>query len=289
MHMNAESWMLFKFEKGTRPCHTKGDSLKEVVDGEGEDDEETTSCCHNSILRWQGHLPVAVPMALTCVWFWEMVANAHPPTSHPLWEVRTWQGGGGGPPPAGRSWGSRPAQGSLPPAGQSRGSCRILGSSGTPGFWFLKKKTVQEAGTKPHWHLGACGWGKMWGWRPRQTWWGRRTGSPWWPSAKEKRVNIIGFFGFSFSDLLAFYLTKPTHPDTQQWKNADLSGKGSKYKVTNCKMTQWSKMWLSVVQLERWFLNSKFQSDLKGFVNCKAWLASFDLQGKSFTCQNIVA
>ena len=45
--------------------------------------------------------------------------------------------------------------------------------------------------------------------------------------------------------------------------------KERKYKVTNCKMTQWSKMWLSVVQLER-FLNSKFQSDLKGFVNCKA-------------------
>ena len=68
---------------------------------------------------------------------------------------------------------------------------------------------------------------------------------------KREESQYNWFLWFSFSDLLAFYLTKPTHPDTQQWKNADLSGKGSKYKVTNCKMTQWSKMWLSVVQLER--------------------------------------
>ena len=59
--------MLLKIEKGTRPCHTKGDPLKEVVDGEGEDDKETASCRHNSILCWQGHLSMAVPMALTIV------------------------------------------------------------------------------------------------------------------------------------------------------------------------------------------------------------------------------
>ena len=50
---------------------------------------------------------------------------------------------------------------------------------------------------------------------------------------QENRVTMVGvwkreesqfsFSEVSFSYLLAFYLTQPTHPDTQQWKNAHLS------------------------------------------------------------------
>ena len=52
---------------------------------------------------------------------------------------------------------------------------------------------------------------------------------------QENRVTMVGVWKkrregqygekkvFFPSDLLAFYLTQPTHPDTEQWKNAHLS------------------------------------------------------------------
>ena len=120
----------------------------------------------------------------------------------------------------------------------------------------------------------------MWGWRPRQTWWGRRTGSPWWPSAKGKRVNIIGFFGFlSQTCWLSIWRSQPIRTPS--------SGRTPTYRKKERKKVQSYKLQNDTVEQNvvicgsTWamrFLNSKFQSDLKGFVNCKAWLASFDLQ-----------
>ena len=67
MHINGGSLALSKIEKRKWPCHTEGDSFKEVVDGESEDNEESTSCRNDSVLCWQRNLPMAVPMALTSV------------------------------------------------------------------------------------------------------------------------------------------------------------------------------------------------------------------------------